>query len=303
MIKFRLIIGLTLCFLACSKPHDKNPLEIYKNAIEPVKLFPGEISIDGIQWNNVFAKNNHEIFYCQQLPTRAQLVKQSFDGTGYTDAVAIPFDTLYSYSDPFVSDMGDHLIFMSNKPHKINNDSITSGFQLYQSYKKNEKWTDPKIVFPTETGVGYPSKTLDGSLFYSLRPEDGSRNSNIFYSAFVNGTYGSPIKLPKEINSIDKFEGDAFVSPDQEYIIFAGFDRTGNQGFSDLYISFHLGDNQWTQAKSMGDKINSAGYDGSPFVTSDGEYLIFTSSRNSPNNNSFFNHYIVKFDLEKYRSS
>ena len=74
-----------------------------------------------------------------------------------------------------------------------------------------------------------------------------------------------------------------------------------NLGFSDLCISFHLGNGQWTAAKSLGKEINSEGFDGSPFITENGKYLIFTSSRNSPNSNSFFNHYIVRFDAEDYR--
>lgn len=301
MKHFFILSSLLLCLIACDQKLTKDPLAIYANEKEPVKLFPGEISIDGIQWNNAFANNNHEIFYCRQLPTRAQLVTQKYDGKGFTDPVAIPFDTLYNYSDPYISPKGDHLIFMSNIPHQFEKDNFTTGFQLYQSYKENGAWSKPKIVFHTETGVGYPSRTKDGTLFFSLQPKDGSRKSNIFYSKFINGKYEEPEKLPKEINSLDKFEGDAYIAPKRDYIIFAGFDREDNIGFSDLYISFHLGDNKWTQSKSLGAKINSIGYDGSPYVTEDGKYLIFTSSRNSPNNNSFFNHYIIPFDIEEFK--
>ena len=301
MIKSLLFIGLTLCLLGCNNKSSQNPLDSYAYAEAPVKLFEGEISIDGIQWNNAFAKNNHEIFYCRQLPNRAQIVSQMWDGEHFTEAKVIAFDTLYNYSDPYINPKGNHMIFMSNMPYAINKDSTTNGFQLWQSYKKDGSWDDPLIVFPTETGVGYPSRTTDGTLFYSLGPKDGTRNSNIYYSTFNDGQYGLPIKLPEEINRVDKFEGDAFVSPDKSFIIFASFGREDNMGFSDLYISFHEGNNKWTNSKSLGPTINSAGYDGSPFVTQDGKYLVFTSSRNSPGENSFFNHYIVKFDVSDYK--
>ena len=88
---------------------------------------------------------------------------------------------------------------------------------------------------------------------------------------------------------------------DKSFIIFASFGRDDNMGFSDLYISFNEGNNKWTKSKSLGISTNSAGYDGSPFVTQDGKYLVFTSSRNSPGENSFFNHYIVRFNAETYR--
>lgn len=299
MKKIILLFLLTF-LLSCKEKSTLDPLQKYTDTTIPVKLFPGEISIDGIQWNNVFTKNNDQIFYCQQLPSRAQLVTQVHDGMRFNKPEVIPFDTLYAYSDPYISKDGDHLIFMSNKPSQMGKDSTSRRFQLYQSFKKENEWTDPEIVFPTDRSVGYPSKTEDGTLFYSLMPADGSRNSDIFYSDLRNGTYSKPKRLPESINS-DKFEGDAFVSPDKSYIIFASFDQLDNLGFSDLCISFHLGNGQWTAAKSLGKEINSEGFDGSPFITENGKYLIFTSSRNSPNSNSFFNHYIVRFDAEDYR--
>ncbi len=278
-----------------------DPLSQYERAETPVKLFPGEISIDGMQWNNVFAQNNRKIFYCQQLPNRARLVSQEFDGSRFSKPEPIPFDTIYNYSDPYVNPRGDHLIFMSNLPYRVNKDSVTTHFQLWQSHKRSEGWSEPEIVFPNATGVGYPWKTRDGTLFYSLQPMDGTRNSNIFFAPYEGGRYGTPVALPPNVNSIGRFEGDAFVAPDKEYLIFAGFDREDNMGFSDLYITFHIGENKWSDPKSLGPDINSEGYDGSPYVTEDGKYLIFTSSRNSPGANSYFNHYIVKFDTETYR--
>jgi len=295
------LLIFSLLIISCSSSEIKDPLDKYEDSEIAVKLFPGNISIDGIQWNNFFAKNNQEMFYCQQLPGRAQLVSRVFDGKKYTSPKPIAFDTIYNYSDPFVNPSGNHLIFMSNKPYEFKKDSLTSDFQLWQSNKKDGAWTEPEIVFTTETGVGYPCRTNDGTLFYSLRPKDGSRNSNIYYSAFQDGQYGPPIKLPEEINTIDKFEGDAFIAMDKSFIIFASFDRDDNMGFSDLYISFNKGNNKWTKSKSLGMSINSAGYDGSPFVTQDGKYLVFTSSRNSPGENGFFNHYIVRFDASSYK--
>lgn len=94
-------------------------------------------------------------------------------------------------------------------------------------------------------------------------------------------------------------EGDAYISPDESYLIFAGFERGQNLGKSNLYISFR-NKGVWTAPVWLGKNINSNGYDGSPFVTHDGKYLIFTSSRGSTDENTFFNHYIIPFNSEKY---
>ncbi|WP_396590154.1 hypothetical protein [Allomuricauda sp. R78024] len=298
---FFLILVLTVGCSFGQQATDKDPLSKYAGAKSPVKLFPGEISTSSLQWNNAFAQKNNLIFYCKRLLNREQLVFQKYDGEHFSEPEPIPFDSIYNYSDPYVNPKGDHLIFMSNLPYQVNQDSITTNFQLWQSHKHNNDWSKPKIVFPNPGGVGYPWRTKDGTLFFSMLPQDGSRSSNIYFASYNNGKYAKPIALPDNINSKNRFEGDAFASPNKEFLIFAAFDREGNMGFSDLYITFHKGDNVWSDPKSLGSKINSNGYDGSPYVTKDEKYLIFTSSRNSPGANSFFNHYIVKFNKEDYR--
>ena len=50
---------------------------------------------------------------------------------------------------------------------------------------------------------------------------------------------------------------------------------------------------------SLGPGINSVGFDGSPWVTPDDRFLIFTSSRPTDDSGEqdFFNVYAVSFDL------
>ena len=277
-----------------------NVLDSYENAETPVLFYPGAISINGIQWNNALSRKNKVMFYCQQLPTRAQLVYQEFNGRSFNSPETIPFDTIYNYSDPYVNSKGDHMIFMANIPYRISQDSVTSNFQLWQSHQVNKKWGKPEIVFPTAGSVGYPWRAKDSTLFFSMMPLDGSGKSNIYYAPYNNKKYSAPRALPDNVNSKNRFEGDAYISPDKDFLIFVGFDRSDSQGYSDLYITFRIGENQWTDPKSLGSNINSAGYDGSPYVTDDGRFLLFTSSRNSPGNNSFFNTYIVRFDKTNY---
>ena len=48
---------------------------------------------------------------------------------------------------------------------------------------------------------------------------------------------------------------------------------------SDLYVSFRRESGSWTKPKNMGRKINSEAKDAFPYVTSDGKYFFFNSSR------------------------
>lgn len=50
---------------------------------------------------------------------------------------------------------------------------------------------------------------------------------------------------------------------------------------SDLYVTFKKKDGSWTTPKNMGDGVNSSAREGFPFVSRDGKYLFFNSSRAS----------------------
>ena len=71
-------------------------------------------------------------------------------------------------------------------------------------------------------------------------------------------------------------EGDPFISPDEDYIIFRGYNNS--LGLGDLYISY-LVEGQWTSPENLGEPINSAYHEMCPYVTTDGRFFIFASNR------------------------
>ena len=97
-------------------------------------------------------------------------------------------------------------------------------------------------------------------------------------------------------NGTDEFEGDVFVDREEPFVILVGFEREDNIGESDLYISFKL-ENNWSNVICLGKNVNSYGFDGSPSVTADGKYLVFTSSRHPENDgeHEYFNLFYVDF--------
>ena len=80
------------------------------------------------------------------------------------------------------------------------------------------------------------------------------------------------------VNS-DKNDWDAFIAPDESYIIFSSQNRPDTLGGQDLYISYRMNDGNWTAAKNMGNRVNSESGEICPSVSLDGEYFFFTSRR------------------------
>ena len=265
----------------------------YLGSNTPQLFADGIISINGVQWNNAIDAQGN-IYLTKQLATRSELVFHEFNGSQYLPKKVIPLDTNAIHSDIWVNSNGDHMMFMSTLKSD-NND----GFNLWESKRTNGEWSKPTEIHKSTSGDGgeaYPWLTDSGNLYFSVA-RDNSRNSDVY--VLKNGENEAQ-KLPAEINS-DAFEGDAFVSSDESFMIFAAFDRPEGLGLSELFISFKT-DGGWTTAKWMGSEINSEGYDGSPVISPDGRFLLFTSSRASVGQEAiFFNHYIVEFDPNDYR--
>ena len=58
------------------------------------------------------------------------------------------------------------------------------------------------------------------------------------------------------------------------------FHEAGRIGRDDIYIAFKGKDGQWGPPKNMGEEVNSPGSENRPYVTRDGKYFFFTSTRN-----------------------
>jgi hypothetical protein len=115
-----------------------------------------------------------------------------------------------------------------------------------------------------------PTLTKDDTIYFTSK-------GGIHRSAFTSSGYGKIEKLGDSINA-----GPAvhpFIAPDESYLIFDGRDRPDGFGGWDLYISFRNNDGSWTEAKNMGEEINSSSNELCASVSPDGKYLFYESSR------------------------
>jgi hypothetical protein len=93
------------------------------------------------------------------------------------------------------------------------------------------------------------------------------------------GNYGIAEMLPEQVNT-GQTRFNAFISPDESYIIVCVLGRKDTKGSADYYVSFRDENDKWSEVVNMGDKINTAsGNEYSPYVTRDGKYFFFMSSR------------------------
>ncbi len=91
-----------------------------------------------------------------------------------------------------------------------------------------------------------------------------------------DGTYGFLQNMGKTINSAAN-EGMVNLLSDQKTLLFSSNGFSGH-GDYDIYVSHRLDDTwkKWSEPINLGSKINSAGFEGSPFYDEKSETLYFT---------------------------
>ena len=129
----------------------------------------------------------------------------------------------------------------------------------------------------------YPTVAVNGNLYFSSYDKNCIGRLDIYMCKYEKNLYSKAINLGKAINSVHLDE-EAFIAPDESYLIFCSDRHEPKSGNLDLYISFCNPDGQWMKAINMGEPINSKYMDQTPMVSIDGKYLFFTALDPDSNN-------------------
>ncbi len=110
----------------------------------------------------------------------------------------------------------------------------------------------------------------------ALTNKKGTNSSDIFEVAFSNkGKWSTPKRINNKTINTSFFEGSPTMTGDGNTMYFVS-DRNGNKKSTDIYVVQKVG-KTWGEAMPLSDTINSAGAETTPFITSDGRYLFFSS--------------------------
>jgi len=256
------------------------------------KIFPGEkppsdtpqIFAPGIisdQFGNrdmAISPDGDELFYTLQYARgliSTILYSQKVDGKWTSPEVA-PFSGMYNDLEPAFSADGATLYFVSNRP--VQPTGKKKDYDIWYVAKANGKWKQPVNavkVINSDKDEFYPSIAKNGNIYFT-RAVDG-REEDILVSLLVNGKYTEAKGLNDSVNSnFDEF--NAFVDPDESFIIFSSFGRKDDMGNGDLYISNYV-NGSWANAVHLPSPVNTPSLDYCPYISPDKKYFFFTSNR------------------------
>lgn len=121
----------------------------------------------------------------------------------------------------------------------------------------------------------FPTMPIEGKALIFTRRLQG-RNEDFFVSENM-GKWETARRLTGSINTPEN-EGAQNISQDGTWLVFAGCYRPDGFGECDIYISY-LAKDGWSQATSLGNKINTEFWESQPSLSPDKKDLYFASKR------------------------
>ncbi|UII81419.1 PD40 domain-containing protein [Flagellimonas sp. CMM7] len=212
--------------------------------------------------------------YKSEIGSIAYIQKQK---AGWSKPEIVSFSGNYRDLEPAFSADGKTLYFSSNRP--VHKDSIAVGnYNIWKINREEDGWSSVMVLGPevnTEHNEFYPSVAANGNLYFtSDRPTEIGRE-NIYVSDYDNGLLKKAIPLGKGVNS-KYYEFNAFVAPDESFLLFSAIRPNEGMGGGDLYIS--LNENGWQKAQPL-NLVNTPFLDFCPFVDVKTGQLYFTSQK------------------------
>lgn len=228
-----------------------------------------------------FTKNGKEFYYNALYNGDWSVFVTKDSGKGWTKPAPLPFTSGFVDRDFTISPDGNRIYFGSNRPRNKGG-NIQNRLDIFVTKRLNaDKWSNPEAIgtpINTDFGENYPSIAGNGNIYYFSCRKSGKGGCDIYMSRFVKGRYTEPIILSNAVNS-EKHDWDAYIAPDETYIIFSSKDRPDSIGGQDLYISYKKRNGTWSKSKNMGPAVNSESGEICPSVSLDGKYFFFTSRR------------------------
>jgi hypothetical protein len=290
----RLIRPLPVLYLCCilltiTSCHNENrQAEREEHGIDltaagdTVELFGENLISDKLNERDMaISVDGNEMYYSVTTPDHAvmAIVGLKKTGSSWTDPELVPFSGVYKDIEPFLSPDGKRLFFSSNRPLD-ENDSIDD-FDIWFVERSGGEWKNPRNVGSPVNSLKdefYPAVTASGNLYFTASIEGTKGAEDIFLSRYNDGVYQAPVSLDTTVNS-QRYEFNAYVSPNEDLIIFSSFGRPDGFGGGDLYFSRKDPAGKWSAAKNMGKLINSDKLDYCPFADTERGVFYFTSTR------------------------
>jgi outer membrane protein OmpA-like peptidoglycan-associated protein/tetratricopeptide (TPR) repeat protein len=220
--------------------------------------------------------------YLQHARFAAQAIKNPVD----FEPMNLGEEVNSTYADyiPCLNADGSYLLFVSRRPGVGEYNASFGGYSEDFFYSENNqgKWSKAENLgepINTHLNEGASTITQDGKyIFYTAcNQPDGYGDCDIYMATLQeDGTWSNGQNLGPKVNTRFK-ETQPSVSHDGKTLYFSSGRITG-EGLGDIWVCEIDEEGKWTEAKNMGEVINTPGHEEGPFIHADGKTLYFSSN-------------------------
>ncbi len=272
---------LTSILFVCAYSMQAQDINLSSPPIELTLLGPEFISTSINERDFAISPDGTEIYFTISTPKstfQTIVFCKKIKGEWSKPHIA-SFAGRYSDLEPAFSADGKSLYFASNRP--LSGDQVKD-FDIWKVIRQGDTWSEPVNlgeVINTKSDEFYPSLAKNGNLYFTASYKDGPGREDIYQAVFKDNAYQKPVPLDTAVNT-KFYEFNAFVDPDEQYIIFTSYGRKDEAGGGDLYMSRKNEKGQWMSAVNLRN-INSKQLDYCPYVSPNGRALFITSERHT----------------------
>ncbi len=244
---------------------------------------PGIVSTGLYERDLAATPDGREVYWTVVLGNFAHtaIVGSRLADDGWTPPEVMPFaaDPHFRTFEPFITPDGERFFFVSDRPLESGG-TAREDENIWVMDRENGAW-GPAHPLPapvnTEAKEYFPSVTRDGTVYFTREGEEVE--NGLYRARYVDNGYAEPELLPAEVNA-GRARFNAYVAPDESYLIVPIFGLEDSRGSTDYYICFRNEDDSWSEPVNLGDAVNSAGgQEYSPYVTPDGRFFFFMAAR------------------------
>ncbi|MBX2820765.1 MAG: histidine phosphatase family protein [Rhodothermaceae bacterium] len=239
----------------------------------PEIVAPGTISLnDRYEFGITLSRDCNELFIGVDHGQWLSVEQYVREGDSWRHLQRIAGSEEARANDPYLTVDGSRLYFILERDNQRD--------IVYVEREGEIGWSEPVFEAPPVNGPEnefYISFERNGDLiFASYRDAAGQGDYNLYRARRQGDQYVEVVPFPRPINT-KWYEADPFIDPDGEFLLFAS-NRRGGKGRGDIYVSFHLGNEQWSEPVPI-TSINTERHELCPYITADGSTLYYTSDQ------------------------
>ncbi len=279
-IFFRLFIWGMLT-TSCNSVSTYDPIFASYENIDKPTFFAPELTLKGNVYKGNFS-NDYSTFYFfrHNKPDNEdyRIFQSTFLKNKWGEPKEISFSDSSSDLYPMVSTIEENKLFLISYRRTPPDTSQKPNANFWYATKINNDWSDPMPFEPANLIYNYNSQpciTNSGNIYFTSDKPDWSKTLT-YKMEYKDGAYQKPTLFDyvNQLRILDttKTFWEVCVSPNEEYMVMT-ISEKGKE--AKLYLSHRIKET-WTIPTYIGDIIKEDMSGNFPYITKDGEFLIFT---------------------------